>query len=126
VKVEHQDGLLLANMEITFRGRSMTLSRLVIDTGAECTLISPDAVAELNILPEDADEIVTTYGIGGSQYSIRKMVDSIQFDDFNFASVSLDFGHIDYGDINGLIGLDVLMAGQFVIDLQNLEIYCKA
>lgn len=43
-----------------------------------------------------------------------------------FASVLLDFDHIDYGDINGLIGLDVLMAGQFVINLQNLEICCKA
>lgn len=49
----------------------MTLSRLTIDTGAECTLISP----------EDSDEIVTTYVIGGPLYSIRKMVDSIQFDD---------------------------------------------
>lgn len=126
VKIEHQDGLLLADIRITFRGHSIIVPRLVIDTGAECSLISPDAVATLNILPEDTDEIVTTYGIGGPQYSLRKQVGSVQFDNFTLTGVSLDFGHVDYGDINGLIGLDILVAGQFLIDLQNLEIYSKA
>ena len=60
-------------MEITFRGRSMTLSRLVIDTGAEYTLISPDTVAKLNILPEDVGEIMTTHGIDYTSTIFRKV-----------------------------------------------------
>ena len=35
---------------------------------------------------------------------------------------SLDFGHIDW-DINGLIGLDILMPERFVIDMDAMEIY---
>ena len=34
----------------------------------------------------------------------------------------LDLGHIDW-DINGLFGLDILLPGRFVIDLDALEIY---
>ena len=36
----------------------------------------------------------------------------------------IDFGQIDW-DINGLIGLDILVAGSFVIDLDSMEIYQK-
>ena len=34
----------------------------------------------------------------------------------------LDLGHIDW-DINGLFGLDILLPGRFVIDLDAREIY---
>lgn len=36
----------------------------------------------------------------------------------------IDFGKIDW-DINGLIGLDILATGRFVIDLYAMDIYQK-
>ena len=35
----------------------------------------------------------------------------------------IDFSNIDYEDINGLLGLDLLMDAGFIIDLKNLKIF---
>jgi len=34
---------------------------------------------------------------------------------------SIDFSSFPYHDINGLLGLDILLKAGFVIDLKNLE-----
>lgn len=36
--------------------------------------------------------------------------------------MKLDFGNLDDWGINGLIGLDILMGGKFIIDLEKLEL----
>lgn len=66
------------------------------------------------------------YGIGGEDYAFRKAVDKIQFGTFEAEQFSLDFGFLeDSYEINGIIGLDILLTGNFVIDLEAMEIYQK-
>jgi hypothetical protein len=48
--------------------------RLVVDTGAAHTLISADIVEKLGIYFENGDSLVSSYGIGGVEYSFRKLV----------------------------------------------------
>ncbi|WP_200760995.1 retropepsin-like aspartic protease [Effusibacillus dendaii] len=85
-------------------------------------MISADAVEELNIGPEKDDKIVVMRGIGGKQRSLRKKVDGVRFGSFEINEMYVDFGLLD-SDIDGLIGLDILLSGRFIIDLANMEIY---
>lgn len=77
MKIEFVDGLLLVPLDISFRGKTITIPNVVIDTGAAMSLISMNAVEELNISPELEDEYVFMRGIGGREPSIRKQIDSL-------------------------------------------------
>ncbi|WP_088104837.1 hypothetical protein [Halalkalibacter urbisdiaboli] len=63
------------------------------------------------------DRIVTNYGIGGKEHVFRKRVDLIQIGEFTAKEVELDFNNFGYDDINGLLGLDLVMKAGYIIDL---------
>ncbi len=71
MKIEIVDGLLLASMTIPFRGRTITVPDLVVDTGAPQSLISMEEVEELDVFPEQGDEYVFMRGIGGREPLLR-------------------------------------------------------
>ena len=68
------------------------------------------------------DPLVSAYGIGGEDYSFRKLVDFIKLGTHEISEMKLDFGNLDDWGINGPIGLDILMNGKFIIDLEKLEL----
>ena len=96
---------------------------MVIDTGASKTLISADEVEDIGIKVEGNDELVVSEGIGGTEVSFVKTVDKIVLDNISITDKKIDFSNIDYEDINGLLGLDLLMDAGFIIDLKNLRIF---
>ncbi|MEZ7171788.1 retropepsin-like aspartic protease [Sporosarcina sp. OR05] len=96
------------------------LDKLVVDTGAAHTLISSDVVEELGIYFENGDPLVSSYGIGGEEYSFRKPVDFLKLGPHKICRLKLDFGNLHEWGINGLIGLDILINGQFIIDLEKM------
>lgn len=69
---------------------------------------------------------MTYIGIGGKEHAIRKRVDQIQISDCTIKHVEIDFNDFGYEDINGLLGLDLLMEAGFTIDLLHLEMERKA
>jgi Aspartyl protease. len=85
----------------------------VIDTGATQTLISQDIVDDIGIKVSGEDQIVTSFGIGGKEFAFMKKVDSVKVDNLVVNNISLDFTIIDYKDINGLLGLDLLVGSGF-------------
>lgn len=68
------------------------------------------------------DDIITSYGIGGKEYAFVKTVQSIELGEYELKDMQLDFTSFKYHNINGLLGLDILMNGKFNIDLYNLEL----
>lgn len=66
---------------------------------------------------EFQDRIVTYYGIGGKEHAFRKRVDRIQMGEHAINEVEIDFNDFGYDDINGLLGLDLLMEAGYIIDL---------
>ena len=122
MRIEYFDGLLLASLTITYRGKSKIIDKVAIDTGAAHNIIVSDAVDEIGIAFQSGDPINRSFGVGGTDYAFEKTVDSLEFNGFRMPSKQLDFGRIDW-DINGLIGLDVLIPGRFVINLGKMEIY---
>ena len=122
MKLELVNRLLEVEMTISYKGKTKIIDKLVIDTGAAHTLISSDIVEDLGIYFENGDPLVSAYGIGGEEYSFRKPVDFIKLGTHEIPEIKLDFGNLDDWGINGLIGLDILMNGKFIIDLEKLEL----
>lgn len=111
-------------IEFMFINKFKTINNIVIDTGASVSIISPDIVDDIGIFAEAKDRIVSSIGVGGSVHnSFEKAIDMIKIENQKINNIKLDFGIIDpNGDINGLLGLDVLMKLGAIIDLKNFEI----
>lgn len=123
MKLSVVNGVLLSPLTISHRGKRLTLKSVIIDTGSAHTWVNLDAVEDvLDVVPEVGDHIITAFGIGGRDVANRKRIDQIQFGDFIAEGFQVDFGRLDV-DLDGLIGLDLLTAGNFVINLAKMEIY---
>ncbi|WP_028548026.1 aspartyl protease family protein [Paenibacillus sp. UNC451MF] len=116
MKFEYRDGLLFTSIRISYKGITKTIDNIVIDTGASHTLLSQDEVDDIGIRVTADDEIVTSFGIGGKEHAL------IRVGDFIMKDVAIDFTSFPYDDINGLLGLDILMSAKFNIDLNSLEL----
>lgn len=124
MKLEYRDGLIFTNIEIVYKSNHKMINNIIIDTGASISLISPDAVDDIGIFAEAKDKIITSIGIGGYIHnSFEKEIDKIIIDNNEIEKVKLDFGIIDTNsEINGLLGLDILIGLKAIIDLDNMII----
>ena len=124
MKLELRNGLLFTSLKINYFGHEKVIDNIVLDTGAVETLISPDTVLDIGIEAINSDSVNSYYGIGGDLHSFfSKTVDSIELDNIKLDGIKLDFGVIDpYGDINGLLGLDILLKLEVQIDLKELTV----
>lgn len=124
MNIEFREGLLFTSIEITYKGRSKSINNIVLDTGAASSIISPDAVDDIGIYAESGDRIVSFYGVGGSMHnSFVKKIDNVKLESSIIKDVEIDFGIIDSkGEINGLLGLDILMKLGAIINLKELTI----
>ena len=121
MKLEYRDGLIFTKIELTYNNKTKTLDNIVLDTGATKSLILQEVVDDIGIRVSKEDKIVMSYGIGGKEPAFIKEIDKIMIGNFIHKNVSIDFSRIDYEDINGLLGLDLLMEGGFIIDLNQME-----
>jgi hypothetical protein len=127
LKIEYIDGLLVASLSLEHNQRSHTIGNIIIDTGAAQSVIDTQVLDILDINPEGDDEIITMAGIGGTEYAVRKMIDRLQFDTVVVERALIDFGNLDgHPRVNGLLGLDILLPGRFIIDLEALTLYHKS
>ncbi|MEK0315698.1 retropepsin-like aspartic protease [Cohnella sp. 56] len=115
---------LPSSITIKHHGKTIIIPEVVVDTGAAESILSIDAVEALFNDCEPEDQIRFMTGIGGREASVRRMIDQVKFHSFQMKDVRIDFGRIgEYSEINGLIGLDILIPGKFIIDLNRLRIY---
>lgn len=122
MRIEYRDGLLFTEITIHFSGQKKTINNIVIDTGVSHTLISQDEVDDLGIRVTLEDDIITSYGIGGKEHAFTKTIEAIQVGKYILKKPQLDFTSFRYHNINGLLGLDLLIKGKFNIDLDKLEL----
>jgi predicted aspartyl protease len=120
--IEYRDGLLFTEITIHFNGHMKVINNIVIDRGASHTLLSQDEVDDIGIKVTLEDDIITSYGIGGKEHAFVKTVQALKVGDFILKDIQLDFTSFKYLNINGLLGLDVLVNGKFNIDLDNFKL----
>ena len=123
MQISFDNGLLFTSIQLKYKGKIHVIDNVVIDTGAARSLLSADAVESIDIRFENDDKIVTMYGIGGEEHAFEKNIDEIRLGDTTICNYDIHFGTIDPdGEINGLLGLDLLMKAELMIDFKNLLI----
>ena len=121
------DGLICTSVKVCYNGNTKTINNIVIDTGAVESILSTKAVHEIGIKVTSSDTNAVTRGAGGAKMRyFYKTINEIQIGDTAFQNIKIDFGNIDpSGEINRLIGLDLLNALHAVIDVDIPFIYLK-
>ncbi|HHW38017.1 MAG TPA: hypothetical protein GXX18_12360 [Bacillales bacterium] len=118
-----QDGLLLADMELTFNGQLLHLQRVLVDTGSGSTVVSTDLAESIGIVAEENDMIYRISGVGGSEFVYSKKVDLVKLGDMKTEDFFLEIGAMNYGfDLDGIIGLDLLQQLKAVINIDELTL----
>jgi predicted aspartyl protease len=100
---------------------------LLVDTGAERTLLTEAAVERLD-LPRDYQHATRTYGIGSSSASWDALLpDGLTLGGTRFPVENVTVGHFDMmrfaGDAaDGLLGADILLAFDIDLDVPNHQL----
>lgn len=119
IKLIHQ--LPFVQLRIWYKGQNLFLDHVLIDTGSASTIIKLDAVEKIGIKAEEDDFVGTISGVGGSEYIFLKKLDSIEFNGVHIKDYTVDVGVMDYGyDINGIVGMDLLLRMEGIINLKDL------
>ena len=122
-KLKIEDGLLLTDIQLTFRSNSLYLHRVLVDTGSGGTIVSTDLAESIGIIAEEDDMIYRITGVGGSEFVFAKKVDSIKIADAEIRDFIVEVGAMNYGfDLEGIIGLDFLQKIKAMINLDKLTI----
>ena len=75
------------------------------------------------MVAEPQDPIRTLRGGGGMEGVVVKRIDYLQVDRRRFKNFEIELSPLDYGiGINGILGLDFLIATRAVVDLKHLEL----
>lgn len=127
MNIYYYDKLICTSIRITSNGNTKTINNVVIDTGAVESILSSIAVKDLGIKITASDKTAVTRGAGGGKMRFfYKTIDELEIGDTILKNVKMDFGNIDpSGEINGLIGLDLLKLLHAVIDIDIPFIYLK-
>lgn len=115
--------LIFATATVTYRGASVAVPDVLIDTGAASTVIDADLAAEVGIYAAPDDELRTLRGVGGREVVFVRRVDRFAIGAHGLDHFDLEVGAVEYGfGIRGIIGMDFLRASRAVIDLGHLTI----
>lgn len=110
-------------LSIPVRIKGQTL-RMIVDTGSEGSLISPEVATHLNLSPDQAQRTVI-HGTGGGAYKVINMqVPEIQIGEIAFQHVSVPVADLPgkprlNPPIAGLIGGDILSHLDLDFDVAN-------
>ena len=119
------EGLLLTDMEVTYKGKSLLLKRVLVDTGSRSTIIKMDLAELIGIIAEENNMIYRISGGGGSEFVFSKAIDSIKIGEKEANNFTVEIGAMDYGfELDGMIGLDLLQQMKSIINLDKLIIEC--
>ena len=119
------NGLPFVEATVIFRGRSLQLNHVLIDTGSAGTILNVNSLEKIGVKPEANDVTHTIYGVGGTEFVYTKQIDQICLSkDISISDFLVELGSMDYGlEIDGIIGYDFMKKVGIVIDLNKLSLH---
>lgn len=126
MKIADIYGLPFISVQLVYRGKKLTLKKVLLDTGSASTLLNADVVMDIGMIPEENDVVNTIRGVGGIEYVYTKSLDSIAVDGTVVENFEIDIGNMDYGlEIDGILGFNFMKQTGAVINLNSMEILLK-
>jgi predicted aspartyl protease len=118
-----QDDLAFTRLTITYRGATIGIDHVLIDTGSASTILAAREVAALGIVPEMDDIVYTIRGVGGSEAVFTRRVDRVTVADHALPDFEVEVGGMNYGfELNGILGMDFLTQAGAIINLHDLTL----
>ena len=121
MKLIYKNGLLFTSIILKYFGKTVIIDNVVIDTGASSCIFEPSALESLEVVFTKDDEIETFFGVNGMYNYIKRTAESITIDDVSVNKFNFYIGSVE-DNINGLIGLDLLVNMNTIINLKEMEI----
>lgn len=126
MKIADIYGLPFITVQLVYRGKRLTLKKVLLDTGSASTLLNADVVMDIGMIPEENDVVNTIRGVGGIEYVYTKSLDSIAVDGTVVEDFEIEIGSMDYGlEIDGILGFNFMKQTGAVINLNSMEILLK-
>jgi hypothetical protein len=123
MKIRRAHGLAYVEAGVTFRGQSLHLPNIILDTGSASTIFAADRMLEIGVAPEPADAVRRIRGVGGTEFVFTKTLDRLVAGEIEVDGFEVEVGAMDYGfPADGILGLDYLLKAGALIDLQRLEL----
>jgi hypothetical protein len=123
VKLRMENGLPFLSASVEYEGRLLELKNVLVDTGSAGTMFSIDELLKLGLSYEPDDKVQRIRGVGGSEFVFTKRLDVLAVGSLQTRNFSVQVGAMDYGfSIDGIVGVDFLVAVGAVIDMGFLEV----
>lgn len=123
MKLTLRDDLPFVTVHLSYCGKDVQVSNVLVDTGSATTVFAADVVAQVGILPEVDDALSVLQGIGGAEVVFSRQVDGLRIEAHRLEPFEIEVGSMDYGfEINGILGMDFLTRTGAIIDLHNLQL----
>lgn len=118
-----RDNLPFITVAVTHEGKAIEIPNVLVDTGSGGTIFAADVMSAVGISPQAEDVLHTIYGVGGSEVVFTRRVDELRVGQFVMPHFQIEIGGMDYGlDVQGILGMDFLVAAGALIDLKQLRI----
>jgi hypothetical protein len=121
IRLEHS--LAYVEIALTYRGNTLSLDSVILDTGSASTLFASDCLFEVGVVPEPSDPLRRIRGIGGVEFVFTKRIDRLAVGEITVDDFEIEVGAMEYGfSAQGILGLDFLLRAGVLIDLDRLEL----
>lgn len=128
MKIEMFDGLPIVSVSLTYKGKTMCLHDVLLDTGCSTTIFDTDEVEEIGlIIDRKYGRPRRMYGVGGeSELCYEQIVTDIKINDYFFNSFQIQLGITKetYG-FNGILGVDFMNESNIIIDFNEMVVKKK-
>jgi predicted aspartyl protease len=118
-----RDNLPFVSITVAHQDKRIKIANVLVDTGSGGTILSADTLSRIGIVPQAEDTLHTIFGVGGSEVVFTRKIDELKAGTCTIRQFEIEIGGMDYGfDIQGILGMDFLVAAGAQIDLKRLHI----
>jgi len=118
-----KDSLPFVALLIGYKGGTVKIADVLVDTGSASTIMSVDSLIDIGIEPSPEDVLHTIRGVGGVEVVYLRKVDFLEVGESKITDFEIEVGGMDYGfEINGILGMDFLKASGAIINLHEMQI----
>ena len=123
MKIRLDGRLPFVSTTLSYAERQLTLDHVLLDTGSAGTVFAADHVDRLGIEPEGTDKIRRIRGVGGSEFVYSKKLEWLALGNTQIKNFEIQVGAMRYGfRLDGILGMDFLLATRAIIDLGSLNL----
>jgi predicted aspartyl protease len=95
VQLTLRHDLAFVTATLTYRGATVSVPDLLVDTGAASTVINADLAADAGVFLEPRDRLRTLRGVGGREYVFVRDVDRLAIGEHGLDGFEVESGELD-------------------------------